>query len=175
MLCEAKSGYICNLELYCAVDKKLDQTIMSLLDKNIGLGCHVYMDNCYNSICAAELLLKNGIRVSGTIRANRGVPKSMKYIRLKTGGCTFKRKNEILVQAWKPKRKIVYMVFTIHSGELTNTKNVHWKTKQEIIKPRSVIDYNKYTMGVDLADQFLSYFSIMRKTVKWTKKQLCFF
>lgn len=53
------------------------------------------------------------------------------------------------------------MVSTIHSGELTNTKKVHWKTKVEIRKPQSVIDYNKYMMGVDLADQFLSYFSIM--------------
>lgn len=174
MLCEAKSGYICNLEIYCAEGKKLDQTIMSLLDKNIGLGYHVYMDNYYNSIRTAELLLKNGTRVCGTIRMNRGIPESMKHIRLKTGDYTFKRKNEILVQAWKPKHKIVYMVSTIHTGELTNTKKVHWKTKQEIIKPQSVIDYNKYMMGVDLADQFLSYFSIMRKTVKWTKKTVLF-
>ncbi|CAK9829639.1 PiggyBac transposable element-derived protein 4 [Anthophora retusa] len=95
MLCEATSGYICNMEIYCADGKKLDQTIMSLLDKNIGLGYHVYMDNYYNSIRTAELLLKNGTRVCGTIRANRGVPESMKHIRLKTGDYTFKRKNEI--------------------------------------------------------------------------------
>lgn len=28
-LCEAKSGYICNMEIYCADGKKLDQTIMT--------------------------------------------------------------------------------------------------------------------------------------------------
>lgn len=67
MLCEAESGYICNLEIYCANGKKLDQTIMSLLDKNLGLGYHVYMDNYYNSIRTAELLLKNGTRVYGTV------------------------------------------------------------------------------------------------------------
>ncbi|CAK9829883.1 PiggyBac transposable element-derived protein 4 [Anthophora retusa] len=174
MLCEAKSGYICNIEIYCADGKKLDQTIMSLLDTNIGLGYHLYMDNYYNSVRTAELLLKNGTRVCGTIRANRGIPESMKHITLKTGDYTFKRKNEILVQAWKPKRKIVYMISTIHSAELTNTTKVHWKTKQAIIKPQSVIEYNKYMMGVDLADQFLSYYSILRKTVKWTKKTVLF-
>lgn len=65
------------------------------------------MDNYYNHIRTVELLLKNGTRVCGTIRANRGIPESMKHIKFKTGYYTFIRKNEILVQAWKPKHKIV--------------------------------------------------------------------
>ncbi|EFN76502.1 PiggyBac transposable element-derived protein 4, partial [Harpegnathos saltator] len=170
MLYEARSGYISNMEIYCTEGKKLDQTIMSLLDKNICLGYHLYMDNYYNSINTAELLMKNDTRVCGTIRANRGVPEFLQHFRLKTGEYAFKRKGEILVQVWKPKQKIVYMVSTIHSAELTKTNKIYWKTKQEIIKPHSVIDYNKYMMGVDLANQYLSYYSIMRKTVKWTKK-----
>ncbi|CAK9798673.1 PiggyBac transposable element-derived protein 4 [Anthophora plagiata] len=121
MLCEANSGYICNMEIYNAEGKKFDQTIISLLDNNICLGYHIYMDNYYNSIHTAELLMKNGTRVCGTIRANRGVPDCLKDLRLKT---------EILVQAWKPKGKIVYMVSTIHSGELTKTNKTHWKTKK---------------------------------------------
>lgn len=72
---------------------------MLLLDKNLGLGYRVDMDNYYNSIRTAELLLKIGTLVCGTIRTNRGVPESMKHIRLKTGDYIFKRKNEILVQA----------------------------------------------------------------------------
>ena len=105
VLCEARSGYISNMEIYTAKGKKLDQTIMSLLDKNICLGYHLYMDNYYNSIRTAELLMKNGTRVCGTIRANRSVPESFKLSKLKTGEYAFKRKGEILVQAWKPKKK----------------------------------------------------------------------
>lgn len=30
----------------------------------------------------------------------------------------------------------------------------------------NVLDYNKYMMGVDLVDQFLSYYPIYRKTIK---------
>lgn len=77
MLCEARYGYICNMEIYCADGKKLDQTKMSLLDTNIGLGYHLYMDNYYNSIRTAELLLKNATRVCNTIKANRDIPESM--------------------------------------------------------------------------------------------------
>ena len=116
------------MEIYTAKGKKLDQTIMSLLDKNICLGYHLYMDNYYNSIRTVELLMKNDTRVCGTIRANRGVPKSLKHSKLETREYAFKRKSEILVQAWKPKKKIVYMVSTIHSGQLTKTNKIHWKT-----------------------------------------------
>ena len=103
-----RSGYISNMEIYTAEDKKLDQTIMSLLDKNICLGYHLYMDNYYNSIRTAELLMKNGTRVCGTIRANRSVPESFKLSKLKTGEYAFKRKGEILVQAWKPKKNRIH-------------------------------------------------------------------
>ena len=67
----------------------------------------------------------------------------------------------------------LYMVSTIHSGQLTKMNKIHWKTKKEIIKPHSIINYNKHMMGVDLADQYLSY-SILRKTMKWTKKTVLF-
>lgn len=33
-----------------------------------------------------------------------------------------------------------------------------------------ILMYNRYMKGVDRADQYLSYYSILRKTVKWPKK-----
>ena len=38
------------------------------------------------------------------------------------------------------------------------------------MKPSAVLDYNKYTTGVDRSDQMLSYYSFERKTIKWWKK-----
>ena len=40
----------------------------------------------------------------------------------------------------------------------------------EIKKPYAVGQYNKFMKGVDKADQYLSYYSVLRKTVKWSKK-----
>jgi len=34
MVCEVVSGYICNKEIYSAVGKKLEDTLLSLLDRN---------------------------------------------------------------------------------------------------------------------------------------------
>ena len=37
-------------------------------------------------------------------------------------------------------------------------------------KPECVCDYNEYMNGVDKLDQNLSYYPVIRKTKKWTKK-----
>jgi hypothetical protein len=50
MVCEAVSGYICNMEVYAAVGKKLEDTVFSLLDRNLGQSRHIYQDNFYNSV-----------------------------------------------------------------------------------------------------------------------------
>jgi len=45
MVCEAVSGYICNMEIYSAEGKKLENTVLSLLDRNLGKNQHIYQDN----------------------------------------------------------------------------------------------------------------------------------
>jgi hypothetical protein len=40
----------------------------------------------------------------------------------------------------------------------------------DIKKPYDVVQYNKFMKGVDRADQYLSYCSVLRKTVKWSEK-----
>ena len=40
----------------------------------------------------------------------------------------------------------------------------------EIKKPYAAVQYNKFIKGIDRADQYLSYYSVLRKTVKWSKK-----
>ena len=40
----------------------------------------------------------------------------------------------------------------------------------EIKKPYAVVQYTEFIKGVDRADQYLSYYSFLKKTVKWSKK-----
>jgi len=54
MVCEAVSGYICNMEIYTAEGKKLQDTVLSLLDRNLGHNHNLYQDNFYNSVKLAE-------------------------------------------------------------------------------------------------------------------------
>ena len=36
MVCEVVSGYTCNMEIHYAEGKKLEDTVLSLLDRNLG-------------------------------------------------------------------------------------------------------------------------------------------
>jgi len=44
MRCEAVSGYICNMEIYSAEGKKLEDTVLSLLDRNLGQSHNIFQD-----------------------------------------------------------------------------------------------------------------------------------
>ena len=48
MMCEAVSGYICNMDIYSAEGKKLENTVLSLLDRNLDQNHHISQDNYYN-------------------------------------------------------------------------------------------------------------------------------
>ncbi|XP_043259649.1 piggyBac transposable element-derived protein 4-like [Colletes gigas] len=168
MVCEAVSGYICKLEIYCAQGKTLQTTIFSTLHPFLNLCHHIYMDTYYNSTKITEKLLEYETGVCGTIRKNRGVPNCLKNVNLKENTTAYRRKNNTLIQAWKTKKKLVYMISTIHSADMVEI--INHKTHEKMSKPICVAEYDKYMKSVDRADQYLSYYPILRKTKKWTKK-----
>ena len=171
MVCEAVSGYICNMEMYAAEGKKLQDTVLSLLDRNVGHNHHLYQDNFYNSVKLAETLLDRNMRVCGTMRANRGIPRDLEWEgkRLNRVQSAFRREGDVMVQVWKEKR-LVRMISTTHDATIVNTGRKDKKTNMEIKKPYAIVQFNKFMKGVDRADQYLSYYSILRKSVKWSKK-----
>jgi len=78
-----------------------------------------------------------------------------------------------MVQVWKHKR-LLRMISTIHDATVVSTWRKDGKTNMEIKKPYAVVQYNKFMKGVDRADQYLSYYSFLRKTVKWSKKVILY-
>ena len=71
LVCEAESGYVYNMEMYAAEGKKLEDTFLSFLDRNLGCNQHICQGNFYNSVKLAETLLDREVRVCGTVRAKR--------------------------------------------------------------------------------------------------------
>jgi hypothetical protein len=57
MVCKAVSGYICNMKIYAAEGRKLEDTVLSLLDRNLCHNHHIYQDSFYNSARLAETFL----------------------------------------------------------------------------------------------------------------------
>jgi hypothetical protein len=85
------------------------------------------------------------------------------------GKLAFRRKGDIMVQVWKD-RRLVHMISMIHDATIVNTGRKDRKTDMEIKKLYATLQYNKFIKGVDRTDRYLSYYSILRKSVKWSKK-----
>ena len=65
--------------------------------------------------------------------------------------------------------RLVQMISMIHDnvGEYRKERQ---KKKPVNKKPYTVVRYNKFMKGIDRSDQYLSYYSILRKTVMWFEK-----
>jgi len=64
----------------------------------------------------------------------------------------------------------VRMISTIHDATIVNKGRKDRKSNMEIEKPYAVFQYNKFMKGIDRTDQYLSFYSVLKKRVKWSKK-----
>jgi len=114
-------------------------------------------------------LLQKLIRVCGTIRVNRRLPKDMieEAKKLKKCKVTFCRNQEILLISYQDKR-LVNMFSTLHTAEVIETTSRQMGVAKK--KPKCIIDYDTHMHGVDAADQYVAYYPFIRKTVTWPKK-----
>jgi len=62
------------------------------------------------------------------------------------------------------------MISTIHEATIINKGKKDRKTNMEVKKLYAVVQHNKFLKGVDRAYQYLSFYSVLRKTIKWSKK-----
>ena len=105
------------------------------------------------------------------MRLNRGIACHLEEEGkcLKKGQSAFWREGDVMVQVWKDKR-LVQMISTMHEATIVNSGQKDRKINMEIKKLYVVAWYNKFMKGIDRADQYLSFYSVLRKTVKWSKK-----
>jgi len=97
------------------------ETVGFLLEPYEGKVCHLYQHNYYNSVHQMNELLQKLIRVCGTIRVNRGLPKDMleEAKKLKRGEVTFRRNQEMLIS--HQDKGLVNMISTHNTNEVIET------------------------------------------------------
>jgi hypothetical protein len=105
MVCEVVSGYIRNMQIYSAEGKKLENTVLSLLDRNLGQNHYIYQDNVYNSVRLAQTSIDRYARVCSTMRAKRGIPHDLdgEGKHMKKGQSVFRRKGDVSASVEGPK------------------------------------------------------------------------
>ena len=71
MVCQAVLGYICKKNMYTAEGQKLEDTVLSLLDRNLGQN-HIYQAFFNNSVSLAKTCPDRKMRVCRTLRTKKG-------------------------------------------------------------------------------------------------------
>ncbi|KAJ2941446.1 hypothetical protein O0L34_g3663 [Tuta absoluta] len=192
------NGYTYNLEIYTGrVDDGSgqghpQQVTMKLLDGLTDKGRILYSDNFYTGVPLAETLMEKKTFLCGTVRQNldskpvsklgfvRGrrennhkhLPKqAVKSKQRKGQVLALKNRNGVKYINWTDKRTVHNMLSTCnnHTGALV-PKPHRWRPNTVAEKPDSVLDYNNAKKGVDVSDQMASYYTSLRKTLKWYRK-----
>lgn len=104
----------------------------------------------------------------GTVKKNR---KGMANLnsKLNKGEMQVAHDDVWLVIKWMDKKE-VYMITIVYEVGYCVTGKKRWKTKEDIIKPVCIYEYNKYTGDVDNIDRQLSLTETVRKSMKWYRK-----
>lgn len=176
-LCDSGNSYICDFKIYVGKDKTdgipaSTAIVMEMMQKCdlLNKGYSLYIDNWYSSPDLFHRLFSAGTNVCGTVRTNRkNMPKELAKEKIKVGEAVAYSSNHITSMKWKDKRDVC-MLSTKHTLDFAETGKVHRKTKTKILKPTAVIDYNKKMRGVDVGDQIMSKFHVMRRYSKAYKK-----
>jgi len=82
---------------------------------------------------------------------------------LKTGQSAFQRKGDITVQM---DTRVVQLKSMIHDATVVEEGRKDRRTELEIKKTYTVSQYNKFMKDNYTAHKYLSYYSVLRKTLK---------
>ena len=178
VLCEAKPGYVYNFDVYLGEEggnvepnlarRVVEKLVVSVENKHH----HLYTDNFS---CDPHLFLeleRKGILACGTIRANRkGFPKDIVLTsamerRMNRGDYLWRNHRSLVAMAWCDKRT-VYLVSTIHPSDINGEPAVVERHNaaggdEAIPYPSAQTAYQEFMGGVDLVDQILHSFTVIR-------------
>ncbi|KAJ8949041.1 hypothetical protein NQ314_008292 [Rhamnusium bicolor] len=171
------TGYIYNVNIYTgrgSTDPNIGHAhtiVQKLLEPiNPKEGRMLFADNFYSSVGLTMDLFQQKILYCGTLRSDRkGLPQTIKR-KMKKGDIKGWQYKNIRIIKWVDKRPVI-MITTdpSHNDSLIPTGKINRKG-QEVVKPKSVIAYNKTEKGVDFSDQMFSYHTVLRKSLKWYRQ-----
>ncbi|KAG8239748.1 hypothetical protein J437_LFUL017389 [Ladona fulva] len=133
------------------------EVVLQLTAGLLNEGRTLYIDNFYTSVGLAEELLENKTYVCGTLRSNRR-------------GNPSENRNSVRVMKWQDKRPMLMISSNPELAENVVPSTSKNKKVEILMKPKSVLTYNKTKKGVDVSDQMSSYYKCIRRTLKWYKK-----
>ncbi|EDO38800.1 predicted protein [Nematostella vectensis] len=130
---------------------------------------NLYFDNFFSSVGLMASLLERRIYAMATTRQNRKeFLKEMNTFKLKRGESKVMQKSGVNACVWQDKRKDFFLST---NAQPIGQDTVNQKNKDgslcEVRAPLCVVVYNKYTGGVDYADQKCNDYRIRIESRRW--------
>lgn len=147
-----------------------ERIVLQLAEKYLNKGRVLITDNYYTCVPLALSLLQKNTHLLGTLRKNRkGLPKDVINKKIAKGEVIGKQNSKgVVVGKWKDKRE-VYFLSTKHDLEKVETGKAS-RSGERVRKPAAILEYNTGKQGIDLSDQMASYFTPLRRTIRWYHK-----
>ncbi|KAL4085266.1 hypothetical protein QTP88_027153 [Uroleucon formosanum] len=164
IICDCETDFILNFIVYTGATEHIDPLedilgksgviVKDLIKPYINKGYSLFTDNFYTSPKLSMYLHKRKTNTCGTVRKNR---KLMPIIegKLKLGEIEARCTDKLLAIHWKNRRD-VYMLTSMNTNEMVDTKKIDRKTGKKYLKPQSVVSYNKNMGAIDKTDMLLS-------------------
>ena len=179
MCADAVTGYAHTFEVYTGADEVHSKhpkgvtysVVMHLLEHLFDKGYTVYMDNFYSSPVLFLDLVDKNIAASGTAKTNRtNFPEYLKPdSKVPRGTCTFMYYKSLTATHWYDNRD----VYALSTAVDDTVVQVRRRVENEVIDvtcPEIIQDYNSFMGGVDICDQYMCYYSLGRKSMKWWRR-----
>ncbi|CAF1476383.1 unnamed protein product [Adineta ricciae] len=156
ILCDCFTGFLLDFIIYTGSTTEYKHTkefgasgsiVMSLMGDYLDEGHNLYADNWYSSPKLFEDLYQRRTGACGTIRKDRiGFPKFDE--KLERGQQVLKHTKNLLALTWYDKRE-VHMLSTIHTTDMVASEKTDPRTKQKLMEPICIADYNNNMGAVD--------------------------
>lgn len=172
-------GYTSELEVYTGKKnqkKELEHSkkvVLRLMTNLTEMGRIVIVDNYYTSLGLAEDLLSQKTFLCGTLnKIRKYLPKQVTSYKLQKGEIIGKmNKKGVKVMKWMDKRNVLMLTTCKdHDDNLIDTGKKKRGTDECIKKPGCVLLYNKTKKGIDFSDQMSSYYTTLKRGIKWWRK-----
>ena len=142
---------------------------------------HFYFDNYFSSVSLLQHLLENKTYACSTLRHNRKLfPADLKN-KLKRGEIPTRQNENLVCLTWQDKRLVTILSTNVDpQPELFGPLDKRTAKRKAVpenlrLKPAVISFYNKFMNGVDVNNQYRSYYPIGAQSKKWWKYLAWFF
>ena len=143
---------------------------------------HFYFDNYFSSVSLLQHLLENKTYACSTLRHSRKLfPADLKNIKLKRGEIRARQNGNLVCLTWQDKRLVTILSTNVDPqpevfGPLDERTAKRKAVPENLrVKPAVISFYNKFMNGVDVNDQYRSYYPVGAHSKKWWKYLAWFF